>query len=134
MPIINISTADVKRAQVVDKKWYPLQVSITGPTPNAAKDGVNFVASFTIIDSGDLDGKEILRYYSSKAIGMIIPLVAAVRGVPVESIKEGFQLDTDELQGKKIDGLVDTDVYEGRLRNICEVYLPYKTSSNQQPF
>lgn len=136
MPVINFTTADVMRSKILEKGWRPMQITaVTGPTPNKAKDGVNFTVTFTLIDSGDLDGKEFQRVFSSKAISMMLGLVAAVRGIKQNEIpKESFSVDTDELLGKKIDGLVDTDTYEGQLKNICEVYLPYKTSSNQQPF
>lgn len=136
MPAISFNTADILRARVMEKGWKPLQITaIEGPTANSKKDGFNYTVVFTLIEDSDLAGKEFKRVFSNKAISMMIPLIAAARGLKESDIpKEGFTLDTDELLGKKIDGLVDTDTYEGQLKNVVEVYLPYKASSQIPAF
>jgi hypothetical protein len=128
VPVIQFSTADVLRNKVLPEGWYSWLISaIEGPTPNSKKDGVNYTAVFTLIEQGEEDGKEIRRVFSSKAMSMMIPLAAAVKGMTIDQIpKEGFALDTDELVGKKVDGKVKTDVYEGQMKNVVEEYMPYK--------
>jgi hypothetical protein len=132
VPVINFTVGDILRSKLLEAQWYKWQITaVAGPTPNAKKDGVNFTVTFTLIDTGELDGKEITRTFSNKAIAMMIPLVAAARGIKVESIpKENFQLDTDELVGKKIDGKISMDTYEGQIKNVLEDYMPYKSTSN----
>jgi len=137
MAIINFTKADVLRAQNLEnEKWYSWEVaSCTGPTPNKNKDGVNFLVSFKLIDASDeLNGKEVNRIYSSKAISMFIPLVAACKGMTQDSMpKESFQFDTDEIVGKKVDGKYTLELYEGQLQGRVESYLPYKSAAGQGP-
>lgn len=136
MAIIKFSTADILKGKILEEGWRSFQITaVNGPTINDKKDGVNYTVIFTLIDAGaDLDGKEFPRTFSSKAIGMMIPLVAAIRGVPTSSIKpEAFELDTSELLGNKVDGFVKVDTYEGRMNNKVEEYLPYKSSAASKP-
>jgi hypothetical protein len=135
MAVINFTTGDILRNKLLEKGWYHFKVSVTGPTPNKAKDGVNYTAVLTLIDAGEMDGKEIQRVFSNKAISMMLPLIAAVKGTTVDQMeKAGFSFNTEELADKKIDGMVDQDVWEGQLRNVCEIYAPYKSQSNVTPF
>jgi hypothetical protein len=134
LPVIQFTIADVLRTKVLEEGWYSFLISdVTGPTPNSKKDGVNYTITFTLIDAGERDGKEIKRVFSNKAISMMIPLVAAARGITEDQIpKEGFSFDTDELVGKKIDGKATPNVYEGQINNKVEIYMPYKMSVGQK--
>ena len=139
MPIIKFSKADVLRARPLEGgNWYSWLISkVEGPKTNARGDGFNFEVTFSLIDSGpDLDGKEVMRVFSNKAIGMMLPLVAASRGTNEGQIDpNAFDLDTEELVNKKIDGKYTLDTYEGRLVGKLEEYLPYKKASGQKaPF
>ena len=120
----------------MESQWASFNISaVTGPTKNAAGDGVNYIVHLTLIENAvaDLNGKEFKRTFSSKAMGMMIPLFAAVQVVDVQSIKDDFQADTDTLIGKKLDGKITVDQYEGRFNNKVEEYLPYKKGVNMQP-
>jgi hypothetical protein len=138
MPIIKFTKADVLRSRPLEgDKWYSWEISrVEGPKTNAKGDGFNFIITLSLIDAGELDGKEVMRTFSNKAIGMMLPLVAAVRGVPQDEIDpEDFNLDTDELVHQKIDGKYKIDTYEGQLVGKVEEYLPYKKMAGQtQPF
>jgi hypothetical protein len=136
VPVINFSKADILRSQTMEAQWASFEITnITGPTKNDAGDGVNYVIHFTLIDhkNADLNGKEFKRTFSSKAIGMMIPLFAAARGVSINDLKEEFQADTDELKGKKLDGKIAVDIYMGRPVNKVEEYLPYTKGVNMAP-
>ena len=131
MAIINFSVADILRGKNLEKGWYSFEITnVEGPVANAKKDGVNFKVTFSLIDSGsDTDGKQIVRFYSSKAISMFIPLIAAIRGISVDDMEiKDFQLDTDELTNAKVDGAVTIDTYEGQQRNVIENFVPYKSA------
>jgi hypothetical protein len=137
MPMIVFSKADILRSQTMESQWASFEFSnVMGPTKNAAGDGYNYVVQFTLTDfkpNPELNGKEFKRTFSSKAMGMMIPLVAAVRNVDVQSIKDEFNFDTDELKGKKLDGKISLEMYEGRPTNKVEEYLAYGKGVNMQP-
>lgn len=130
MPVINITKADVLRSKVLPAQWYSWEIrGVEGPEKNAQGDGLNYVVIFSLIDqTADLNGKEIKRTFSSKALGMIVPLVAAARGIKMEQVPiEDFSFEFSELVGKKIDGLCKQDTYNGNLNNKVEEYAVYKS-------
>lgn len=135
MPIINFTPADVLRNRNLEnEKWYSWVIKeIKAPTPSKDKQSVNTALVLSLIDSdSDLDGKEIIRMYNSKAPSMWLSIVAAARGIPMSELpKEGFQVDTDELVGKKVDGKYVLETYEGQLQGRVETYLPYKSAAGQ---
>src|SRR5678816_1111613 len=124
MPAIVFSKADILRSQLMESQWASFDISaVTGPTKNSNGDGYNYVVHLTLTEykpNPDLNGKEFKRTFSSKAMGMMIPLVAAVKNVDVNTIKDEFTFDTDELKGKKVDGKISIDNFEGRHVNKVE--------------
>lgn len=136
MAIINFSVGDILRNKLLEPKWYSFQITkVDGPKPNSKKDGFNFDVVFTLIDAGELDGKEIPRTFSNKAMSMMLPLVAAIRGIDLTTMnKEAFEFDTEELLNKKVDGMVETDTYNGNMKNVVDTYMPYKSASNVPKF
>lgn len=135
MPIIQFTKADHLRGQLLDAGWYSWLIAGIEAKPNDEKTGVNYHVMFRLIDKGpDFDGKEVKRVFSSKAIGMMDPLIAAAKGIPQKDLMAMTAFDTDELLNKKIDGKCKVDVYEGNMNNKIEEYAPYKQSSNVIPF
>ncbi len=124
MPIINITAADVLKSRNIDPAWYGATITKIGDLiASSAGDSVNCKITFTIEGT---EGKEIDRTYNSKAIGMIIPLFAAVKGVDISTITpENFQINTDELLNKKVDVKVVLEQYQGRYTNKVEDVLAY---------
>lgn len=135
MPIIRFSKADILRSQTMEQQWASFEITATGSRKNDAGDGTNYDITFSLIEhkNPDLNGKEFKRTFSSKAIGMMIPLIAAVEDKDVNTIKEEFDFDIDMLRGRKVDGKIITDVYNNRPTNKVEEYLPYKKGVNMQP-
>lgn len=135
MPVIKLTKADVLRSQNLEnEKWYSWVIkSFTGPKPSKDRQSLNFEMTLELIDCDpELDGKEIRRTYNSKMFSMLIPLQAAVLGIPVDQMpKADTDLDTDAFVGKKIDGRYVLELYEGQLIGKCENYLPYKASQTQ---
>lgn len=132
MPILKITAADIAKSKVVPEGWYGLEVVRVSDFITSSKgDSANVVVSFRVEGT---DGKELDRYYNTKAIGMVIPLVEAVRGKKVDP--EDFEFDTDELKGKKVDNKIVQEVYEGRIINkVSDNFLPYGQGKNQKtPF
>lgn len=137
MPIIQFTKADVLRSSLLDnEKWYSWQVvKVEGPKENSKKDGFNFEVTCSLIDQGpDLDGKEIKKVYSNKAISMMIPLVAACQGKTLADFnKDAFQLDTDDIMNCKFDGKSIVSTYEGQLKNEIAEFMPYKSAAGKAP-
>ena len=134
MPIIKITAADIQKNKPLESGWYGATIIKIGELVKAKSDptSVNLPITFLIDNT---DGKEIEKAFNSKAMGMIVPLVEAVRNDG--KIKpEDFNLNTDELFSKKVDVKVVVDTYEGRLNNKIEGYLPYGKSkeANVVPF
>ena len=134
MPIISVTTADILKSKTLDAGWYGADITaVAGPKTSAAGDSVNFVVSFTLDDKSPAPGKSLDNYFNSKAIGMIVPLISAVRNQPVEA--KDFQLDTDELMHKKVDVKIVVATYEGSLRNNIAEFAPYGVGTSQKaPF
>lgn len=142
MPVLQFTKADILRSQNLEnEKWYSWQVtSVTGPVPNANRDGLNLVIVSTLIDTNsDIDGKEVSKTFSLSSKGkshqaMMIPFVAACTGKKVDDLdKEGFQFDTDDLKGAKYDGKYTLETYNGQLIGKVDQYLPYKSAAGQTP-
>lgn len=135
MPIIRFSKADTLRSQTMEQQWASFEIVATGSRKNDAGDGNNYDITFQLIEhkNADLNGKEFKRTFSSKAIGMMIPLIAAVEDKDINTIKDEFEFDIDSLRGRKVDGKIITDVYNNRPTNKVEEYLPYKKGVNMVP-
>lgn len=132
MPKISFTKADVLRSQNLENDtWYSWIIkAMEGPVKNAKGDGYNYVAIFALIDQADdtLNGKEVKRTFSNKAISMMIPLTAAANGKRLDEVeKTEFDFDTDDLIGKKIDGKYTLENYNGNLNGKVETYAPYKS-------
>ncbi len=133
MAIINFTKADVLKSQLLPKDWYSFQVvRVEGPTPSADKQSMNYNFICALIDNTpDLNGKELIVRGNSKWIAGMIPFIAATQGkTQAEIPKEDFAFDTEEVVGTKFDGAVIQKLYEGRLSNDFEQFLPYKKSAN----
>jgi len=119
MPVINLTLGDISRSKVLETNWYKATIKKIHPA-EASKDGssVNFKITF-LIDNKIAEGKEIDRYYNSKAIGMITPLLEAC-GLKVEP----GAIDLDPLEGKQLDVKVGTKTFEGQLSNEITEFLP----------
>lgn len=136
MPLLSFSVADVLRAKTLEKGWRSFQIGKVESSLSKDKQSMNYIVPFVLIDAGpDLNGKEFRRYFNSKAISMMIPLILASQGKSSTEMKpEAFSFDVDSLEGCKVDGLVDTKLYEGNMQNSVEEYLPYGKSKDVADF
>jgi len=132
LPIIKVTAADIAKNKNIEAGWYSAQITAISPwKPSKDKGSQNLEITFLIDGT---DGKEINRFYNSKAIGMIIPLFEAIREEEI-SAGEAAMLDTDELLTKQCDVKIAVDIYEGRPTNKIEGFLPYGKGKGQQaPF
>ena len=121
MPIIKMTPADILKGKLLDAGWYSAKiVKVEDWTPSKDKGSLNLPVTFEIEGSG---GKEITHTFNNKAIGMVAPLIAAIRSVK-ELKPEQLEFDTVELLGKKVDVNIIQDTYNGMLNNKIAGYLP----------
>lgn len=128
MPIINFTTADVLRSKLLEPGYYSFRIAdVVGPKENNNKDGFNFIYKFELIDKGEgMDGKIIDHSYSNKAMSMMLPCIAAIRGGgPIDP--KDFTFNTDEVLNGKVDCQVIQDTYNGQLNNKIIAWFPYKS-------
>jgi hypothetical protein len=134
MAIISFSKADILRSQNLENdKWYSWKiVKVEGPVKNAKEDGYNYKVTFSLIDhSTELNGKEVERVFSNKAISMMVPLIVASKGLSQDEFeKNPFQIDTDELLGKNVDGKYTIEMYQGQPNGRVETYVAYKKATS----
>lgn len=132
MAIVKFSVGDILRSKILDPAWRSWQITnVAAPRPSEDKTALNYDITFILIDAGpDLNGKEVKRTFSSKAIGMMIPLVMAIQGKKADAVDvKEFTFDMDELLNKKFDGFSKVEIYNGQSNNKVEEYAPYKTLS-----
>ena len=131
MPIIKITDADIQRQRTLEENWYGVEiVKISDFVTSSKGDSANVIFTFLIEDT---NGKEIDRYYNTKAIGMTIPLYEAITG---KSAIKAFEFNTDDFLHKKADNKIKVETFEGRLNNkISDNWLPYGKGKDQKaPF
>lgn len=131
MPIIKITAADVLKSKTLDAGWYGSEIIKVESSSTTTEKGpsINYILTFLIENS---EGKEIERYFNSKAIGMICPLIAAATGKQIKP--EEFTFDLDELLHKKVDSKLEVDIYQGRPTNKINEWVPYGRGKELQPF
>lgn len=129
MPLINFTPGDILRQKLIPEGWYGAKITqILGPKQSSKGDSINFDFDFTLDEKSPAPGKVITRTFNSKAIGMLVPLIAACRGVTVETITNDptalKTFDTEECLNKQIDVKVIRDLYEGQMSNKVDGFLP----------
>lgn len=119
MPLLKFTPADIQKSKILDDGWYGLAVKKVGEwTP--AKDGksLNLVITLVVEDQND---KEIEYLINNTGMGFHVAFFAAILNVPVKKIQDDPTIlesfDTDTLPGKKIDGHIIQDTYNGAVNN-----------------
>ncbi len=135
MPIINFTPGDILRQKLVPEGWYGAKITqILGPTNSKAGDSINFTFSFTLDEKSPAPGKVIVRTFNSKMIGLMIPVIAAIRNVTVDTIINDptalKQFNTDDALNKDLDIKVTRTIYEGQMRNEADGFLPFGMGSS----
>jgi hypothetical protein len=129
--ILKVSKADILKTANVTPGWYQCQVIKVHPPKKAAEsDTINYVFDCVILPGQEKEGKEIPARFNSALIGKIAPFWFACTGKQISS-EDG--IDTDELMGKKFDGHVTPNNYQGNLYDNFDNFVPLGASSDM-PF
>lgn len=111
MPIIKVSSTDLKQNELLEPAWYPATLLELKVEPNKEKSALNYIPVVELPG-----GKQIEHFgFSSKKPGMLEPVMIAV-GIQVDRSKD-YDLNTDDFAKKKIKVHIYNDTYQGRLSN-----------------
>ena len=126
MPIISFSEDDLLRGKIVEPAWYSLLIKATSESLSKDGDSTNYLVETTILknaDNGseDFAGVPIELRFNSKAKSFSVGFFNAL-GVDV---KPNARYEFDAAVGKTIDAFIETDTWQGRLKN--QVNHKYRT-------
>lgn len=111
MPIIKVSSIDLKQNALLEPAWYPAKIVKFEVAPNKDKDALNYIPTVELPG-----GKQIEHFgFSSKKPGMLEPVMLAI-GMKI-SREESYDINTDDFVGKHIKVHIFNDTYQGRLSN-----------------
>lgn len=132
MPAIKITAADIAKTRNLDPAWYGLSiVKVEGPTPSKDQKSINYTITF-LVEGDKAAGKEIPFTLNSKLIGKVAPIYEACFGKKLEAT-DNFELES--LVGKKCDGNIIQQTYNGNLIDNISAFAPYGVGRNQKaPF
>ena len=132
MAIIKITVADILKTKNVTPGWYQCQVvKVHPPSKDAKEKGINYVFDCVILSNQEGAGKEIPARFHSSLIGKMAPFWFACTGKQIDP-EEG--VDTDECMGKKFDGKISPNNYQGQLYDNFENFVPFGASKEGAPF
>jgi hypothetical protein len=128
MAIIKITKADILKTKNVTPNWYSCQVvKVHQPTKAKDSDTINYVFDCVILPGQEGEGKEIPARFNSALIGKMVPFYSACIGKQI-SVEDG--IDTDAFMGKKFDGHVTPNNYQGQLYDNFDNFVPFGASKD----
>jgi hypothetical protein len=131
MAIIKITKADILKTANVTPGWYGCQViKVHSPAKAKDSDTINYVFDCVILPGQEKEGKEIPARFNSALIGKMAPFYYACTGKQIDP-EQG--VDTDEVMGKKFDGHITPNNYQGNLYDNFDNFVPYGASQDN-PF
>lgn len=124
MALLKFTASDILKSKILEEAWYGLTCTKV-VEPKASKDGdsVNYKVVF-LVDNAE--GKELEYVINSKGLGFHVSLIAAMMGKSKKELKpEAISVDMEEWVGKKVDGRIVQDAYNGIPNNKIADFLPY---------
>lgn len=133
MPLLKFTPADIQKSKLLTEGWYGLTVAkVSEWLPSKDTKSLNLTVTFTVEGEND---KELTYMINSTGMGFHVGLFAAILGIPAQKIQDNPSLlesiDTDTLPGKKVDGHVVVDSYQGKNNNKVATFLPYGQGRSQ---
>ena len=126
--IINLSKADLQKGQIITPGWYKCEIIDFVSKPSKDQQSVNYTPHFKL----ETPNEEVIdnHNFNSKAPGFMTDFLAAMAGKTrkefLDSLaSDGVKVDTDSYKGKKLQIKVKNAVFEGRMKNELEGFLPY---------
>src|ERR1700742_2108609 len=120
MPVIKITPADVLKGQLLPEGWYGLTIKHVSDWAKAKNsNSMNVTVTFTVDKT---EGKELQYWVNSNSLGMNMPLFNAMAGKKLEPAE--IEVDTSTWIGKKLDGKIVQDTFNGNMNNKIADFLP----------
>lgn len=127
MPLIEITSQDLKATQIVTPAWYRVLVKKIGDfkVSTSGKSNVCFPEGEILFNADD-GSKEfegcptpVSWNFNDSARGKqdIVSFVTAITG---QEIKEPQRIDLTAAEGKQVDVFIGNDLYEGKMTNKVE--------------
>jgi hypothetical protein len=141
VPLLNITKAALDRLRPIEDGWYLMKIILAKVEPSKAKDSLNFIFHFELDDGRTIDGPADCLM-NNKVQQMFwpafLPLCASVQGLTLNEYTEKYPtgqsgVDTDKWVGKKVQGLIGHEVYEGNIQIRVKGFLP-PGANTETPF
>lgn len=130
--MFGINEADIKKSRQVTQGFYPVLINNAYET-QAKTDGSKLIVFEGTIQGGEFDGVPLLWQFSEKAPGFAIPFFKALGapiGEPGSDFEKGGQFDEKKAIGKTIKVFVKNELYQGRMLNKADQFLPMEAPVN----
>lgn len=124
---ISIPKADLAKGIPITNGWAEFEVTEAFAKPSKAGDSVLYIAVHKLLN--DPNEREIPHNFSSKALGMMAPWIAALKNVTVQEILDSITtgtlvFDFESTITKHVMGKVEQQLYEGRIVNKIVDFAP----------
>jgi len=138
MPKITITPEDLLKGQLHEPGWFKGEIAWASAKTSSKKDSMNYEFGVTY-ETGDkrpgYESREIKSQFNSKAIGFMIPFLAALSGMPEKefrqkALNENKEIDIiwdDSLKGQKLQFQIENKPREdnGQLTSKITNYAPF---------
>lgn len=111
MPIVKITKKDLDRNKPFEPGYRLCTQKGTREELTKDKKSINILVDFEVKIDEENDTREFTKYFSTKALGMLEPYIAAIQDAPVEPDKE-----------------VNLDLF-----NNCQVYIEFSKEIVRNP-
>lgn len=129
MPLLKFTPADIQKSKLLDDAWYGLAIKkVSDWIPS--KNGKTLNLTIDLVVEGEND-KEISYMINNTVMGFHVAFFAAILGIPIKKVQDDPSIletfDTDTLPGKKVDGHVIQNTFNGSTSNKVANggFLPY---------
>lgn len=116
--MISIPKGDLAKGIPITNGWAEFEITSAYAKPSKDGNSVNYIAVHKLV--GDVNEREVLHNFNSKAIGMIAPWIAALSGKTVQEILDSIttgtlSFDFESTIGKHLMAKVNQEIFEGRI-------------------
>lgn len=129
--MFGINEKDIKRSVQVTQGWYATFIENAYET-QAKTDGSKLIVFEGVIKGGEFDGVPLVWQFSEKAAGFAIPFFKAL-GAPIGekdgNYEKGGNFDEKKAIGKTIKVFVKNELYQGRMLNKADQFMPLKAEA-----
>lgn len=124
MPIIEITQQNLDQQKPVDKGWHRLKIDKFMEKASKDAKSINYTFLFKVDDENDSNNNRyVSKMYNSKIIGTtIVPLIAAIKDVPIDAPGLLGNIDLAALEGSTIYAEVTERVYEGKIQKDIDTF------------